>query len=94
MPARKAGKKGGAKKGAATQRTAGVQGRRRVLTQTLINSVIDKRQWVMYAQPIWDVIAVGDAAEMRRAAQVTRAHLDDVQRSLARLDVAMRARKR
>lgn len=91
MPARKAGKKGGAKKGAATPRTAGV---RRVLTQTLINKVIDKRQWVMYAQPIWDVAAIGDAAEMRRTAEVTRTHLDDVQRSLARLDEAIRAGKR
>lgn len=93
MPARKAGKKGGAKKGAATPRTAGVQARR-VLTQTLINKVIDKRQWVMYAQPIWDVIAVGDAAEMRRAAELTRTHLNDVQLSLGRLEEAMRARKR
>ncbi len=99
MPARKAGKKGGAKKSGAKKGGAAPQGGRarlgsKALTQNLVRSIIDRRQWVMYAQPIWSVIASGDVAEMRRAAEVTRTHLADVKQSLARLEEAVRSGKR
>lgn len=93
MPARKAGKKGAAKKGAGGSKKAGARAlpRRLVLTQDLITRILRRREWVMYGIPIRDVIATGDIAQMRRAAQITRTHLADVEKSLGRLDEAIRA---
>lgn len=91
MPTRKAGKKGAAKKGGAKARksakkTAATQ---KVLTQDLISRIVRRREWVMYGIPIRDVIAAGDPAQMRRAAQIARTHLADVQKSLNRLEDAI-----
>ncbi|PYS94511.1 MAG: hypothetical protein DMF64_00620, partial [Acidobacteria bacterium] len=86
------GKKSTAKKRAGTPRKAAAQAARgKVLSQSIIKSILDRRQWVMYAQPIFDVIATGNVAEMRRAAEVTRKHLAEVQKTLGQLDAAIRA---
>jgi len=45
----------------------------------------------MYAQPINDVIATGNIAQMRQAAELARTHLADVQKSVAQLDARIRA---
>ena len=92
MPARKAGKKVAAKKSAVKSKKAAAKTATRVvITQSLIASVLNKRQWVMYAQPIRDVIAVGNIADMRRAVELTRTHVADVQKTLGELDAAIRA---
>jgi hypothetical protein len=90
MPARKAGKKGAAKKSATKSRKAGLK-RTPILRQDIITAILRRREWVMYAQPIFQVAASGNIAEMRRAAEVTRTHVEDVQKSLAQLDAAIRA---
>jgi hypothetical protein len=90
MPARKAGKKGAAKKSAGKSRKAGLKAKV-ILTPSIIDQILKRREWVMYAQPIRNVIAAGNLAEMRRAAQVGRTHLADVQKSLGQLDEAIRA---
>jgi len=88
MPARKAAKKGAAKKSTAKARQAGPV---RVLRQNIIDAILERRQWVMYAQPIKDVIAKGSIAEMRQTAALTRRHLADVQKSLGQLDAKIRS---
>jgi hypothetical protein len=88
MPARKAAKKGAAKKSTAKARQAGTS---RVLRQNIIDAILQRRQWVMYAQPIKDVIAKGSIAEMRQTATLTRKHLADVQKSLGRLETRLRS---
>ncbi|MEA2205141.1 MAG: hypothetical protein QOE77_1917 [Blastocatellia bacterium] len=88
MPARKAAKKGAAKKSTAKARKAGTG---RVLRQNIIDAILERRQWVMYAQPIKDVIAAGNIAEMRQTAALTRRHLADVQKSLGQLDAKIRS---
>jgi hypothetical protein len=87
MPARKAAKKGAAKKSTAKSRKAGTT---KVLRQNIIDAILERRQWVMYAQPIKDVIAAGNIAEMRQTAALTRRHLADVQKSLGKLDAKIR----
>ena len=89
MPARKAGKKGAAKKSAST--AAAATGR--VITQDLRTRILKRREWVMYAQPIFDATATGNIAELRSAAELTRTHLADVQQSLGQLDAAIRRGK-
>lgn len=79
MPARKAGKKSAAKKTAGTSKI------------NIIKAIIKRREWVMYAQPIKDVIATGNIAQMRQAAELARTHLADVQQSVAKLDAKIRA---
>ena len=91
MPARKAAKKGAAKKSTAKARKGPVRGK--LLKQSIIQAILDRRQWVMYAQPIWDVIATGNLAEMRKTATITRRHLADVQKSLGQLDARIRGGK-
>jgi hypothetical protein len=80
MPARKAGKKSAAKKSAGTTSKINI-----------IKAIIKRREWVMYAQPIKDVIATGNIAQMRQAAELARTHLADVQQSVAKLDAKIRA---
>jgi hypothetical protein len=41
---------------------------------------------VMYAQPIWDVIASGNAAEMRRLATSARSYVKEVQAAIDKLE--------
>lgn len=89
MPARKAAKKGAGKK-SASKVTVGT---RKVITQDLITRILKRREWVMYAQPIFDASATGNIAELRRAAELTRTHLADVQTSLGQLDEAIRRGK-
>jgi hypothetical protein len=84
MPARKAGKKSAVKKSAA-KKSAGVN---RI---SIIKAILRRREWVMYAQPIQDVIATGNIAQMRQAAELARTHLADVQKSVAQLDAKIRA---
>lgn len=92
MPARKTGKKGAAKKSASKSRKAAPKiGTSKVITQSLINRILKKREWVMYAQPIRDVIATGNIAQMRQAAELARTHLADVQKSVGQLDAKIRA---
>jgi hypothetical protein len=94
MPARKAAKKGAAKKSTAKARKGGITAARgKLLTRNIIQAIIDRRQWVMYAQPIWDVIATGNLAEMRKTATITRKHIADVQRSLGQLETRIRSPK-
>jgi Domain of unknown function (DUF1843) len=40
---------------------------------------------VMYAQPIWDVIASGNAAEMRKLATSARSYVKEVQAAIDKL---------
>jgi len=80
MPARKAGKKSAAKKTAGTTNKV-----------SIIKAILKRREWVMYAQPIKDVIATGNIAQMRQAAELARTHLADVQKSVAQLDARIRA---
>jgi len=88
MPARKAAKKGAAKKSTAKARKAGTT---KVLSQNIITAILKRREWVMYAQPIKDVIATGNIAQMRQTAALTRKHLADVQKSLGQLDAKIRS---
>jgi hypothetical protein len=85
MPARKAGKKSAAKKSAA-KKSAGTTNR-----VSIIKAILRRREWVMYAQPIKDVIATGNIAQMRQAAELARTHLADVQQSVAKLDAKIRS---
>ncbi|HEX8843377.1 MAG TPA: DUF1843 domain-containing protein [Pyrinomonadaceae bacterium] len=41
---------------------------------------------VMYGQPIWDVIASGNAAEMRKLATAARSYVKEVQTALDKLE--------
>ena len=92
MPARKSGKKAAAKKGAAKSKKGGLQvARTKLLTKNIIESILERRQWVMYAQPIKDITAVGSLAAMRQTAAVTRKHLADVKASLGKLDARIRS---
>lgn len=84
MPARKAGKKSAAKK-SAVKKSAGTT------KINIIKAILRRREWVMYAQPIQDVIATGNIAQMRQAAELARTHLADVQQSVAKLDARIRA---
>jgi hypothetical protein len=85
MPARKAGKKSAAKKSAA-KKSAGA-----TTKLNIIKAILRRREWVMYAQPIKDVIATGNIAQMRIAAELARTHLADVQKSVEQLDARIRA---
>ncbi|HEV7473506.1 MAG TPA: hypothetical protein VGN90_05625 [Pyrinomonadaceae bacterium] len=90
MPARKAGKKTAAKKGASKSPKAEKASLQ--ITTAILKAKIARREWVMYAQPIRDVTAQGNIATMRSAAVMARTHLADVTKSLAQLDAAIRAR--
>jgi hypothetical protein len=89
MPARTAGKKGAAKKRASKSKKAGKSPAQ--VNTGILKSRIAKREWVMYAQPIRDVVASGNIAAMRSAAAITKTHLADVTKSLDKLDAAIRA---
>lgn len=92
MPARKAAKKG-AKKSAAKKSAGKSRGiTTPQLSTPLLLARIRRREWVMYGQPIWNIAALGNIAQMRAVAQATRTHLADVQRTLGRLDAAIRQR--
>lgn len=95
MPTRKASKKSGAKKAGAKKagstKKAGILTQRINVTQVLA-AIIRRREWVMYGQPIFNVIATGNLADMRRVSQATRTHLADVQNSINKLDAAIRAK--
>lgn len=41
---------------------------------------------VMYAQPIWDVIASGNAVEMRKLATTARSYVKELQTAIAKLE--------
>lgn len=41
---------------------------------------------VMYAQPIWDVIASGNLAEMRQLAATARSYVKEVQAAIDKLE--------
>jgi|GEM_PF-5446945 hypothetical protein len=92
MPARKPAKKGAAKKSAAKSRKGGITAAKsKLLTQNVIEAILKRREWVMYAQPIKDITVSGNLAQMRQAASLTRKHLADVQKSLGKLDAKIRA---
>jgi hypothetical protein len=44
---------------------------------------------VMYAQPIWDVIASGNAVEMRQLATAARSYIKEVQAAIDKLEGKM-----
>jgi hypothetical protein len=91
MPARKAAKKGAAKKSTAKARKGPQILRGKLLTKNIIEAILERRQWVMYAQPIFDVIATGNIAEMRKTAAIMRKYIAAVQKSLGQLDTRIRA---
>lgn len=78
MPARKAGKK-------TSKKAAGK------FNLPILKAKIRRQEWVMYAQPVRDVVATGNIATMRATAALARTHLEDVQKSLGQLDEAIRA---
>jgi hypothetical protein len=41
---------------------------------------------VMYAQPIWDAVARGNAAEMRQLATTARSYVKDLQAAINKLE--------
>ncbi len=81
MPARKAGKK-------ASKKAAGKTPQ---FNLPILKAKIRRQEWVMYAQPVRDVVATGNIATMRATAALARTHLEDVQKSLGQLDEAIRA---
>ena len=91
--AKKATKKASARKAAGSKETAAISRQRMTATQ-IIAAILRRREWVMYGVPIRNLIATGNLADMRRVSTATRTHLADVQRSIAKLDAAIRAKSK